>query len=96
MVVDYVHVMANLNRPFYIPGNTHYFLEDWNSKLLAGRFSKYIEYALSQAYMSADMADTGILKDGKGFVFDTICVNPAVVSSFVLHSQNQEQRCWPY
>jgi hypothetical protein len=79
--VDNLHIMANSNRPFYIPGNNHYFLEDWNGKLSTDSFHNYIDYEIPQEYIAAGMVDTGVLRNDQDFITNTIFVNPALTQA---------------
>jgi hypothetical protein len=76
--VDWSHGLANLQQPFYKPGNDNYFESEWDGSLNVGGYVNYIDYAVPKEYIDAGMADTAVLKDGKDFVTDTIRQNPTL------------------
>ena len=79
--VNLAHGMANLSKPYYKPAHDNYFSDDWLlgvDRLSVDGYNNYIDFAIPQEYIEAGMADTGVLKDGKDFVTDTIRVNPAL------------------
>jgi hypothetical protein len=85
--VDYAHGTANLSRLFYITGNDNYFSDDWDGKRSTDGVRNCIDYAIPQEYIAAVTADTGVLKDGKDFVTNTIRANhPALTRA--LFSEN--------